>query len=142
MATPATYSWWPNEPVRRLPPERPGETRTNLCSKAKTIREDLGCAEPARVLHCLTVTLPGRADAPSPTWRGWRQAVLVVVWPPNLKKTVVTALVVGTILFAINQLNVVLDGDATPAVWVKAGVTYLVPFAVSNVGILIATHRR
>jgi hypothetical protein len=52
-----------------------------------------------------------------------------------------TALVVGTVLFAINQLNVVIDGHATAVVWVKAGVTYLVPFAVANVGILVATHR-
>jgi hypothetical protein len=48
---------------------------------------------------------------------------------------------VGTILFAINQLNVVIDGHATTLVWTKAAVTYLVPFAVSNIGILIAAHR-
>ena len=65
----------------------------------------------------------------------------VVVWPAHLKKTVITALVVGTVLFAINQLNVVIDGHATGVVWVKAGVTYLVPFAVANIGILVATHR-
>ena len=63
------------------------------------------------------------------------------MWPANLKRTVATALIVGTILFAINQLNVVLDGDATPLVWIKTGVTYMVPFVVANVGILIATHR-
>jgi hypothetical protein len=38
-------------------------------------------------------------------------------------------------------LNVVLGGHATPVVWIKTGVTYLVPFAVANVGILIATRR-
>jgi hypothetical protein len=65
----------------------------------------------------------------------------MVMWPANLKRTVATALIVGTVLFAINQLNVVVDGDATPLVWVKTGVTYLVPFVVANVGVLIATHR-
>lgn len=75
------------------------------------------------------------------SWRTWREALSVVAWPAHLKRTVVTAVVVGTILFAINQLNVVIEGHATPVVWIKAGVTYLVPFAVSNVGILIATHR-
>ncbi len=64
-----------------------------------------------------------------------------MLWTAHLKKTAMTALVVGTILFAINQLNVVIDGQATTVVWVKTGVTYLVPFAVANVGILIATHR-
>jgi hypothetical protein len=37
----------------------------------------------------------------------------VVVWPAHLKKTALTAVVVGTILFAINQLNVVITGHAT-----------------------------
>lgn len=58
-----------------------------------------------------------------------------------LRRTTVTAVVVGTVLFAINQLNVVLDGKADTLVWVKVAVTYLVPFAVSNVGILFATRR-
>ena len=51
-------------------------------------------------------------------------------------------LVVGTILFAINQLDVVLAGAATPSVWIKAALTFAVPFCVSNYGILVATHRR
>lgn len=58
-----------------------------------------------------------------------------------LRRTTVTAVVVGTVLFANNQLNVVLDGKADTLVWVKVAVTYLVPFAVSNPGILIATRR-
>lgn len=76
------------------------------------------------------------------TWSGWRQAVRVVFWPAHLRRTIATAALVGTVLFAINQLNVVLDSHATAVVWVKTGVTYLVPFAVANVGILIATHRQ
>lgn len=76
------------------------------------------------------------------SWRGWREGVRVVTLAVHLKKTGLTALIVGSVLFAINQLNVVLDGHARPEVWIKAGVTYLVPFVVSNVGILIATRRR
>ena len=52
------------------------------------------------------------------------------------------AVVVGTILFVINQLDVVLHGSATAFVWFKVGLTYLVPFCVSNLGILVATRRR
>ena len=48
---------------------------------------------------------------------------------------------VGTILFAINQLDVVLRGAATPVLWLKVGLTYLVPFCVSNLGVLIASRR-
>ena len=47
----------------------------------------------------------------------------------------------GTILFVINQLDVVLRGDATAVVWVKAAVTYLVPFCVANTGVLVASRR-
>jgi len=35
---------------------------------------------------------------------------------------------------------VVLAGQATPVVWLKSALTYLVPFVVSNIGILIATR--
>ena len=56
-------------------------------------------------------------------------------------KTVTIALLVGTVLFAINQLDVVLGGRATGVVWFKVLLTYLVPFCVSNYGILVATHR-
>jgi len=44
---------------------------------------------------------------------------------------VVVALVVGTLLFAINQLDVVVSGLATGRVWLKAALTYVVPFLVS-----------
>lgn len=66
----------------------------------------------------------------------------MVVHRGHLRATVRIALVVGTILFAINQLDVVLAGDASTSTWVKAGVTYAVPFVVSNLGILTATRQR
>lgn len=77
----------------------------------------------------------------SPTWRTVSEAVRVVLYRPHLLRTSVTALIVGTILFAINQLDVVLSGDATAGTWIKAGVTYLVPFAVANVGLLFGSRR-
>jgi len=60
---------------------------------------------------------------------------------PYLLRTGRIALVVGTVLFAINQLDVVLSGRASAVVWIKVGVTYCVPFAVSNFGVLIGTRR-
>lgn len=82
-----------------------------------------------------------RIPAEPPKWSSWREATAVVLYPPHLRKTVRIALVVGTILFAINQLDVVLRGDATVALWLKAALTYVVPFGVSNSGILVATRR-
>jgi len=61
-------------------------------------------------------------------------------YPAHLRKTAVIALIVGTLLFGINHLDVVLRGDATAIVWVKSAVTYLVPFCVSNAGVLIASR--
>lgn len=78
----------------------------------------------------------------APTWTTWRQALLVVRYPPHLRKTITIALVVGTVLFCINQLDVVIRGDATALVWVKTSVTFLVPFCVSNVGVLVGSRRK
>jgi hypothetical protein len=75
-------------------------------------------------------------------WTTWREALRVVAYRPHLVRTIRIALLVGTILFAINQLDVVLRGDATAFVWFKIGLTYVVPFCVSNLGILVATSAR
>ena len=61
---------------------------------------------------------------------------------PHLTRTLLVALVVGTVLFSINQLDVVLAGEATTATWVKSAVTYLVPFCVANYGLLTGSRRR
>jgi hypothetical protein len=81
-------------------------------------------------------------DVDPPTWSSWREAVQVVAHPPHLRRTLTVALLVGTLLFCINQLDVVLRGDATTVVWVKSAVTYLVPFGVANAGVLIASRTR
>jgi hypothetical protein len=73
-------------------------------------------------------------------WSTWREALRVVLYRPHLRKTLLITFVVGTVLFAINQLDVVLSGDATTMTWVKAGVTYVVPFCVSNAGVLVASR--
>jgi hypothetical protein len=77
-----------------------------------------------------------------PMWSTWREALVVIAYRPHLVRTLRIAAIVGTILFAINQLDVVLHGHATALVWFKVGLTYCVPFCVSNLGILVATNRR
>jgi hypothetical protein len=77
-----------------------------------------------------------------PTWTTWREALAVVRYRPHLRKTVRAALLVGTILFSINQLDVVVRHKATFGTYLKSSLTYLVPFCVSNYGILIATRRK
>jgi hypothetical protein len=75
-------------------------------------------------------------------WATPREALRVVLARRHLRATIRIALIVGTVLFAINQLDVVLRGDATATTWIKVGVTYFVPFVVSNLGVLTATRRR
>jgi hypothetical protein len=74
------------------------------------------------------------------SWATSQQAVRVILKPQHLRRTAATAAIVGTILFCINQLDVVVHGDATPVTWLKVSVTYLVPFTVSNIGVLIGTR--
>ena len=54
------------------------------------------------------------------TWENWREALRVVMHRPHLQKTTLIALGVGSILFAINHLDVVLRGQATREVWARA----------------------
>lgn len=76
-----------------------------------------------------------------PSWGTAREAAGVVLFPHHLRRTLLTAAVVGSILFCLNHLNELLAGHATATVWIESGVTYLVPFIVSNIGVLIATRK-
>lgn len=58
----------------------------------------------------------------------------------NLSQCIGAAVLVGTILFMINQADVVVGGRATAATWVKIGLSYLVPFLVSNYGIVVGSR--
>src|SRR5918911_3984855 len=56
--------------------------------------------------------------------------------PDEARRATRIALVVGVVLTAINQLDVILRGDATAVTWVKCGLNFVVPFVVSNLGLL------
>lgn len=64
-----------------------------------------------------------------PALRCWRHAVF---YRPVFRRALQVAAVVGTILFLINQLDVVLTGKVTPVVVLKIALIYLVPFLVST----------
>ncbi|MCA1695242.1 MAG: nitrate/nitrite transporter NrtS [Actinobacteria bacterium] len=86
-------------------------------------------------------TAPGNHDPSPPTWQRLAETPRCILYRPHLYQTGLTTLVVGTILFAINQLDVVVAGHATTTTWIKIAVTYLVPFCVSNIGLLIGCRR-
>ncbi len=79
--------------------------------------------------------------APKVEWATPSEALRLVLYRPHLVRTVSVAIIVGTILFSINQLDVVMSGKATTSTWIKSVSTYLVPFCVANYGVLTATRR-
>lgn len=56
---------------------------------------------------------------------------------PLLRRSLLTALFVGTVLTAINQGNLILSGDLSAALLWKVPLTYCVPFCVATWGALI-----
>lgn len=54
----------------------------------------------------------------------------------DLIRTVRIALVVGVLLTAINPGGVLLGGRATAVTWIRCGLNFLVPFLVSNAGLI------
>jgi hypothetical protein len=65
-----------------------------------------------------------------------REACAFCLQPHNLRRTLRIALVVGVVLTAINQGGVIAAGHATAATWVRCGLNFVVPFLVSNAGLL------
>lgn len=57
-------------------------------------------------------------------------------------RALTVAAVVGTILFAINQLDTVVAGGLTATVAAKAALTYLVPYSVSTYSALEVNRLR
>ena len=74
-------------------------------------------------------------------WLVMRELLSYCAKPVRLRRTVTIALVVGVILTAVNQLQIILGGHATAATWVRCGVNFLVPFVVSNLGLLTGRER-
>lgn len=64
------------------------------------------------------------------------EALAYFMRPSHLRRTLTIALVVGIVLTAINQLDVIARGQATTSTWAKCGLNFVVPFVVSNLGLL------
>jgi hypothetical protein len=83
-----------------------------------------------------------RSTPSTSSWASWREALTVALLPGHLRATIGATAVVGTILVAINQGDVLLRGQIGAGLLAKILLTYVVPFLVSNYGLLAATHRR
>jgi hypothetical protein len=65
----------------------------------------------------------------------------VLLYRPLLRRSLLTALVVGTLLVAINQGTVLARGDVPAALAWKVPLTYAVPFCVATWGALVNSRR-
>lgn len=65
-----------------------------------------------------------------------------LLYAPIVRRALRVALLVGTVLFFINQSDVVLRGELTLLVVAKICLTYLVPFSVSTYSALAANRLR
>ncbi|HUI42718.1 MAG TPA: nitrate/nitrite transporter NrtS [Terriglobia bacterium] len=63
----------------------------------------------------------------------------MVAYPPYLKHTVRSALIVASILFVINRLGEVIAGRATAVTCLRI-ITLFVPYCVSTLGVLVASR--
>ena len=61
--------------------------------------------------------------------------------PPMVRRSLLTALVVGTILTLLNQGNIVLAGSWQGSLYWKAPLTFCVPFLVATWGALTNSRR-
>jgi hypothetical protein len=56
--------------------------------------------------------------------------------PANLKRTLTIAAIVGTVLSMINEGGAIIHGNVTGATSWKIALNFVVPFIVSNLGVL------
>jgi hypothetical protein len=66
------------------------------------------------------------------------EALAFCAQPRNLRRTIGIAIVVGIVLTLINQGSVIAGGHATAATFVRCASNFVVPFLVSNAGLLSA----
>ena len=97
-------------------------------------------AQPSSTSEAPTAGGPGPAEAP-PTWTCASEAVDVCLFPPNRKRIAAIALVVGSLLAAINQGGTLASGHVDWVVWIRVALDYLIPTCVSTLGVLAGSRR-
>jgi len=71
-------------------------------------------------------------------WHRPTEAVGLFLRGHTLRTAIPTALIVGTVLCAVNQGTTLVAGEVTAGTWVRMAINYLVPFVVASVGYLAA----
>ena len=74
--------------------------------------------------------------APVPPWRTVPEALRLIGRGVTFRTASRVSLLVGTVLSAVNQGSVILNGHADAATWSRVVVNFIVPYTVASVGYL------
>jgi hypothetical protein len=75
-------------------------------------------------------------------WKAWIEAFRLFFNGEALRFCIPVVLVVGLLLSAINQGDVIASGAATTFTWFKVGMNFVIPFCVSSYGYLRACRSK
>jgi len=64
-----------------------------------------------------------------------------LMYGPLVRRSLIVALIVGTILTAINHGNIILRGDFPASLYWKIPLTYVVPYCVATTGAILNARR-
>jgi hypothetical protein len=82
---------------------------------------------------------PGGPSSPRASWSArWGRATWLILRGATWRVALPVALVVGTLLAAVNQGSELIAGDADAATLVRMAANYAIPYVVSSVGYLSA----
>jgi hypothetical protein len=86
---------------------------------------------------------PALASAvrPEPVRRRIAIAIEICCARPTLRRTARIAAVVGLVLTGINEGDSIVHGNVSAATGIKMGLNFVVPFIVSNLGVLAGVRR-
>ncbi len=96
--------------------------------------------------NCGATLRPGRAFSFRPRGAAQAEGITKCLWcasrhAPMLRRSAIVAIVVGTILTALNQGDNLFSGHWNNALYWKIPLTYCVPFLVATYGALTAARR-
>jgi hypothetical protein len=80
------------------------------------------------------------SEAPPCRWHSLLVRLRLIAQPPIIRKALLAAGVVGTVLVSLNQGDVLLSGHVTPRVLVKSLLTPIIPFGVTLLGAFLNSH--
>jgi hypothetical protein len=72
----------------------------------------------------------------------WRGYFSCLIDPAMMPMAIAVAVVIGSLLFAINHGTAFLSGQMEGDRWLSAGLTYLVPYAVNIHGQYVSRRRK